>query len=118
MASLKEFFKKVDFEKSLQTTKTPAKLPSRQRVNQSDLSPTLSGLYALTLCMLVIFPRLFFILVVVVFLKINFFKKFLLEFVLLLVHLSLLRKTILNPEIKVFMCDCVFVDGFFGQFLL
>ena len=30
---LKEFFKKVDFEKKMQTTKKHAKLPSRQRIN-------------------------------------------------------------------------------------
>ena len=29
----------------------------------------------------------------------------------LIVRLSLLRKTILNPEYLAFMCVCVFVDG-------
>ena len=40
MAFLKEFFKKVDFEKNQQTTKKHAKLPSRQRVNISTGSKT------------------------------------------------------------------------------
>ena len=35
-----------------------------------------------------------------------------------IVRLSLLRKTILNPEYYVFMCVCVFVDGCISQFLL
>ena len=30
---------------------------------------------------------------------------------MLIVRLSLLRKTNLNPEYKAFMCVCVFVDG-------
>ena len=32
-----------------------------------------------------------------------------------IVRLSLLRKTILNPEYKAFMCVCVFVDGCISQ---
>ena len=34
----------------------------------------------------------------------------------LIVRLSLLRKTILIPEILAFMCVCVFVDGCISQF--
>ena len=30
---------------------------------------------------------------------------------MVIVRLSVLRKTILNREYQVFMCDCVFVDG-------
>ena len=33
-----------------------------------------------------------------------------------IVRLSLLRKTILIPEILAFMCVCVFVDGCISQF--
>ena len=42
---------------------------------------------------------------------INFAKR-----VNLIVQLSVLRKSILNPECYVFMCDCVFVDGYLSQF--
>ena len=34
----------------------------------------------------------------------------------LIVRLSLLRKTILIPEYLAFMCVCVFVDGCISQF--
>ena len=34
----------------------------------------------------------------------------------MIVRLSFLRKSILDP--KIFMCDCVFVDGCLSQFLL
>ena len=37
------------------------------------------------------------------------------EILTLIVRLSLLRKTILIPEYKVFMCVCVFVDGCISQ---
>ena len=36
--------------------------------------------------------------------------------VTMIVRLSLLRKTILIPEYLVFMCVCVFVDGYISQF--
>ena len=35
---------------------------------------------------------------------------------LMIVRLSLLRKTILIPEYLAFMCVCVFVDGCISQF--
>ena len=35
---------------------------------------------------------------------------------LMIVRLSLLRKTILIPEYLAFMCFCVFVDGCISQF--
>ena len=42
----------------------------------------------------------------------------LIEFMKIIVRLSLLRKTLLNPEYKAFMCVsvCVFVDGSISQF--
>ena len=36
--------------------------------------------------------------------------------VCLIVHLPLLRQTILNPEYNAFMCVCVFVDSCISQF--
>ena len=39
-----------------------------------------------------------------------------LEVMGMIVRLSLLRKTILIPEILAFMCVCVFVDGCISQF--
>ena len=35
---------------------------------------------------------------------------------MMIVRLSLLRKTILIPEYLAFMCVCVFVDGCISQF--
>ena len=45
MVFLKEFFKKIDFEKNQQTTKKHEKLPSRQRVKNTilDLVSALCG---------------------------------------------------------------------------
>ena len=40
MVLLKEFFKKVDFEKNQQTTKIPQKIPRRQRVDPNVLRMT------------------------------------------------------------------------------
>ena len=37
-------------------------------------------------------------------------------FICMIVRLSLLRKTILNPEYTAFMCVCVFVDGCISLF--
>ena len=34
----------------------------------------------------------------------------------MIVRLSELRKTVLNPKYFAFTCDCVFVDGCFSQF--
>ena len=40
----------------------------------------------------------------------------LIDFMKMIVRLSLLRKTILIPEYLAFMCVCVFVDGCISQF--
>ena len=40
----------------------------------------------------------------------------LIEYMKVIVRLSLLRKTILIPEYLAFMCVCVFVDGCISQF--
>ena len=45
MIFLKEFFKKVHFEKHQQETKTYAKLPTRLRVNSCILTLSMSTIY-------------------------------------------------------------------------
>ena len=43
-------------------------------------------------------------------------SRHLIEYMKMIVRLSLLRKTILIPEYLAFMCVCVFVDGCVSQF--
>ena len=40
----------------------------------------------------------------------------LIDYMKMIVRLSLLRKAILNPEYDLFMCVCVFVDACISQF--
>ena len=73
MVFLKEFFKKVDFEKNLQTTKKHPKLPSRQR---AKLLFTVNILKFDKLIYLHSHIKCCFCYRLLTFFKINFFKKF------------------------------------------